>query len=365
MEDNKRTETPQQEFKEYGGCLSALLPLWIFTSILILAYNIFILCTSVGNPECMAVLSGLIISNIVGIAGLVLLMKFNVTGFYLVLACKIIEIIIAGAWPQYMLQEDAVMRAVFETVFICILLGIKNKTTGKNGYQTIGLTTPSEEDLLPKKTDSTIAETTLEANPIMEDNDVPPVVTEEEPITTEHANIIAEQPTKEDPKIVIDAAPIRIEDNKVDVVETKPEPVQVKPVAQSITEKVENTSETIKTEKQESVKYSYKLSSLDIALLIYSVLLCICLCSMPYGYYTLIRYIGTVIFICVAYEAFIAKNKPLLVIGLSIAFLFQPFYKIDLGRDVWNAVDVILAIIIVISVIMRVFKTKHRKNRES
>lgn len=78
-----------------------------------------------------------------------------------------------------------------------------------------------------------------------------------------------------------------------------------------------------------------------------AVALLICLLPMPYGYYILVRYISTVVFGVMAYDYFHIKQKRLYVITLSLALLFQPILKIPLGREIWNLVDVVVAIFLI------------------
>ncbi len=42
------------------------------------------------------------------------------------------------------------------------------------------------------------------------------------------------------------------------------------------------------------------------------------------------------------------EKIPLCVLAGSLALLFQPFFKIVLGRAIWNVVDVIVAIALVL-----------------
>lgn len=77
--------------------------------------------------------------------------------------------------------------------------------------------------------------------------------------------------------------------------------------------------------------------------IILAIALLICLAPMPYGYYTLIRYVVTIVFGLMAYNYFERKRKELYVICLVIALLFQPFMKLPLGREIWNVVDIIVA----------------------
>ena len=72
--------------------------------------------------------------------------------------------------------------------------------------------------------------------------------------------------------------------------------------------------------------------------------LLVCLFPMPYGYYTLIRFIAMIIFGCMAFNFY--KNKQIIfcVIAGSLSLLFQPFFKMAFGRVIWNLIDVIVAI---------------------
>ena len=75
-----------------------------------------------------------------------------------------------------------------------------------------------------------------------------------------------------------------------------------------------------------------------------AVALLICLAPMPYGYYTLIRMLATLVFGIYAYRCNMAKKESLTWIFVTLALLFQPFIKVALGRIVWNIIDVIVAI---------------------
>lgn len=78
-----------------------------------------------------------------------------------------------------------------------------------------------------------------------------------------------------------------------------------------------------------------------------AIALLICLLPMPYGYYILIRYISAIVFAIMAYDYYCQKQKELFIITLGLTLLFQPFIRIPLGRDVWNVVDVIVAIFLI------------------
>jgi hypothetical protein len=70
---------------------------------------------------------------------------------------------------------------------------------------------------------------------------------------------------------------------------------------------------------------------------------------MPYGYFQFVRLASLVIFTILAYQSFENNKQMELIIYVGLALLFQPFFKISLGRELWNIVDVIVGIGLVIS----------------
>ena len=88
-------------------------------------------------------------------------------------------------------------------------------------------------------------------------------------------------------------------------------------------------------------------------------LIFLCLLDMPYGYFQFVRFAALVCFGVLAYQAHEQNNQKAMVIYAALALLFQPFFKIALGRELWNIVDVVVGLGLLISV----FKTK--SNRET
>lgn len=89
------------------------------------------------------------------------------------------------------------------------------------------------------------------------------------------------------------------------------------------------------------------LTFLEKASLILAVALLLCLCPMPYGFYTVIRLATAVIACCWAYQFYEAKKTSLAIIAGAIAILFQPLIKIVFDRTTWNILDVLLVVAIV------------------
>lgn len=80
-----------------------------------------------------------------------------------------------------------------------------------------------------------------------------------------------------------------------------------------------------------------------------AILFLLCLLDMPYGFYELVRFVALVGFAYLAFHAYQENNSTATIIYAALALLFQPFFKIALGRDLWNIVDVIVAIGLIIT----------------
>lgn len=72
---------------------------------------------------------------------------------------------------------------------------------------------------------------------------------------------------------------------------------------------------------------------------------------MPYGFYQFVRFTALIGFGILAYKANEQKKQTEMIIYGALALLFQPFFKIALGREIWNIVDVIVGIYLISSVI--------------
>tara|TARA_B110000208_G_C11459535_1_gene317778 strand:+ start:69 stop:371 length:303 start_codon:yes stop_codon:yes gene_type:complete len=75
-----------------------------------------------------------------------------------------------------------------------------------------------------------------------------------------------------------------------------------------------------------------------------SILFFLCLADMPYGFYQFVRFVALIGFGILAYKANEENKNTEMIIYGGLALLFQPFFKIALGREIWNIVDVIVGI---------------------
>ena len=90
-----------------------------------------------------------------------------------------------------------------------------------------------------------------------------------------------------------------------------------------------------------------------IVKIVLALLLFICLADMPYGYYQLVRFAGLIGFSILAYKAYERNQHKEMIIFVALALLFQPFFKISLGREIWNMVDVIVGVGLLLSIFIK------------
>lgn len=86
--------------------------------------------------------------------------------------------------------------------------------------------------------------------------------------------------------------------------------------------------------------------------IVLAILFFLCLAEMPYGFYQLVRMLGLIGFAILAYDANQRKKSIEMIIYIVLALMFQPFFKLALGRDLWNIVDVFVGIGLIVSVFL-------------
>ena len=94
--------------------------------------------------------------------------------------------------------------------------------------------------------------------------------------------------------------------------------------------------------------------------IILAILFFLCLFDMPYGYYQIVRFLALVGFAILAYFANSKENKIEMIIYIALAVLFQPLFKIALGRELWNFIDVVVGIGLIVSI----FTNKKAENEQ-
>lgn len=89
----------------------------------------------------------------------------------------------------------------------------------------------------------------------------------------------------------------------------------------------------------------------SIVKIITAILFLGCLLKMPYSYFQVIRVLGMAVFIWLAYVDNHKPDKSFLIIWSVSALLINPFIKVAFGRSMWNIVDVVWAIILLVSIL--------------
>lgn len=77
---------------------------------------------------------------------------------------------------------------------------------------------------------------------------------------------------------------------------------------------------------------------------ILAVLLFLCLADMPYGYFQIVRLAAAIFFVVAAMNELQANRESIGLIFIGLTILFQPLLKIALGRELWNILDVIVGV---------------------
>ena len=90
---------------------------------------------------------------------------------------------------------------------------------------------------------------------------------------------------------------------------------------------------------------------MKIIKIILAIMSLVCLLDMPYGYYQLYRFVAMGAFFYLAYAE--QERKEWMVVWIVSGLLVQPFFKVALGRDIWNIVDVTWAFFLIFSIFKR------------
>ena len=95
--------------------------------------------------------------------------------------------------------------------------------------------------------------------------------------------------------------------------------------------------------------------------IVLAALLFACLLDMPYGYFQLVRTAAMIGFGILAFDANSKNRNSEMILYIGLILLFQPIYKIALGRQLWNIVDVVVGIYLLVSIFFRITAAQKRK----
>ena len=79
----------------------------------------------------------------------------------------------------------------------------------------------------------------------------------------------------------------------------------------------------------------------------------LCLGNMPCGFYQLIRFASLFGCAILAYQAHEQSRQTEMIIYGGRTLLFQPFFKVALGRELWNIVDVVVGVGLILSIFIK------------
>lgn len=89
-----------------------------------------------------------------------------------------------------------------------------------------------------------------------------------------------------------------------------------------------------------------KILKIGLVILIFG-----CLLDMPYGYFQFVRFIALIGFGILAYKAYKQEKEIEVIVFGALSLLFQPLFKISLDREIWNIVDIIVGIGLLLSLL--------------
>ena len=89
-----------------------------------------------------------------------------------------------------------------------------------------------------------------------------------------------------------------------------------------------------------------------------AILLFLCLIDMPYGYYQFVRFAGMIGFAILAFNENETGSKNWAIFWIASAILINPIFKISLGRELWNIVDVIWGVVLLATLFLN--KNTHK-----
>lgn len=68
--------------------------------------------------------------------------------------------------------------------------------------------------------------------------------------------------------------------------------------------------------------------------------------DLPYGYFEFLRWVVTLTAIFYTYQAYNLNKTGIVIIGVLVAILFNPWASIHLDRSNWLVLDLIAALVI-------------------
>jgi len=72
----------------------------------------------------------------------------------------------------------------------------------------------------------------------------------------------------------------------------------------------------------------------------------------PYGYYILLRYVSCAVFAFLSVRLYFAGKSGWTWVFATVAVIFNPFFPVNLGRQIWAVLDIIAAGMLITSIFL-------------
>ena len=95
---------------------------------------------------------------------------------------------------------------------------------------------------------------------------------------------------------------------------------------------------------KEDVKYKNIIAGISVLMLFLAIP------KLPYGYYTLLRWVVTISALFSAWVANNSEDKFWVFLMGGIAILFNPIIPVHLTKEIWVIIDLIVAILFLVSI---------------
>jgi hypothetical protein len=102
------------------------------------------------------------------------------------------------------------------------------------------------------------------------------------------------------------------------------------------------------------------MKPLAITKIVMAAAFLLCLFDLPYGYYQLVRFLAMFAFGFLGFSEHENGNRVWCIVWAASAVLINPIFKISLGRELWNVMDVVWAVLLVVSLIINDSKKTER-----
>ena len=89
-----------------------------------------------------------------------------------------------------------------------------------------------------------------------------------------------------------------------------------------------------------------KANPKEIICIVLALVLLLCLFPLPYGFFVFVRLIATIVFGYLIYDFYQRGETIKCIVAVLLLLIFQPFAKVSFAREIWQVIDVIVALLL-------------------